>query len=182
MTNGWPAARGCPPGQPNAALQPEIREGFSAPHRLPRRNSVQCPDDKCMPCAKVSEPVPSHYRQYLPATREPDERKLAWSFSFPLVESVRQDQAPAFPERFAEGGLGGHRLAPGIDHAVADGGICRPGRHEVPPEGLELAGPGLPVLDHRRDLLPWDDVATGRRLRPVGEVEELADPSCFAKT
>ena len=54
-----------------------------------------------------------------------------WS---PLVEAIDQDKAPPATEGRTEGGLGGHRLGPGIEQSETDGWVGGP-RRDQPPSG-----------------------------------------------
>ena len=55
-----------------------------------------------------------------------DKQRLLLAFgSFPFIKAVGNDQAAAFLKGVFERGLFSNGLCPGIDHAIADGGMER---------------------------------------------------------
>ena len=80
----------------------------------------------------------------------------------PFVEPVCQHQAAAFLERRAKGGFLGQRLAAGVNHAAADGGILSPERHQSPAQQLDVTF--VLVENHRQVLRRCGVVA---RLKPL---------------
>ena len=64
----------------------------------------------------------------------------------PFVEAIGGDDAPALAEGRLEGVLLGDRLAPGVDHAVADLHVLGPPGHQAPVQGLHP--PDRPRFEH----------------------------------
>jgi autotransporter-associated beta strand protein len=89
----------------------------------------------------------------------------------PLVEAVRDDQAPAPLERRAKRRLVGDCLRAGVDHAVADFRIVGPRRDQPPVAELPLP---LAVLQRdRQHLLSRRDVVA------QSEVGDFEKPECL---
>ena len=65
--------------------------------------------------------------------------------SFPFVEPICRDQAPALFEGSPEGGFRGYGFHPGIDHPGTDGDIFGPKRHQPPVAFLDVS---FVLVDH----------------------------------
>jgi hypothetical protein len=89
-------------------------------------------------------------------------RQLGFTLALPLVEPGRRHQTAVALEGRAIRRLVGHRLAAGVDHAIADLGIIGPMRHEPPAHRADDAALGFEPHDRQR--LGGGVVVTGPKL------------------
>src|SRR3989304_3709691 len=98
-------------------------------------------------------------------------RHLYLAFLFPLKETIRQNQAPAFFERSLEAGLLGDSLRACVYYTVADRRILRPRRNQAPSKEIE---PPLRMSRNYYDRLCRSDVIPLHEiLRHLGNFEML---------
>ena len=77
----------------------------------------------------------------------------------PLVEGVGRDDAALLAVGVAVSVALGHRLRPGVDHAVPDLHVLGPDRHQAPVDGVDLAH--SPVLHDHVDVVGRGHVVAG---------------------
>jgi SAM-dependent methyltransferase len=67
------------------------------------------------------------------------------------------------------------RVGPGVNHAVADGGVIGPGGDEAPTEQGQLAAVVILADPDGRHRLSRGDVVAGRQVRDLRQAEEVGD-------
>ncbi len=89
---------------------------------------------------------------------------------FPLVITVRRNEAASAPDRILERRLFAYRLLPCIDQERKITGILDPGRPQAPAHQLKV--PAISRQDHRYWLC-WRDIKSGREIRTLRITENL---------
>jgi hypothetical protein len=125
----------------------------------------------------VFPPVPqSREREQLAIIHFKTERLFGCESSFPLIETVTGDQAPAEFQMIAESRLLGGCFRPCVDRACSARGVFSPMRHLAPLHKGKLTNRFLGMLANHRSELSGGDVISRRPvLLPIGSLEVFLD-------